>query len=254
MPSPNLIAKQGGDSPTGRQARCTNASSIDSDFISLQEELHRRIAAGLHESTCQHLIAASLNIMQVRKAVGDPRLTERLCDQLDILVNQALGELRSLTYLFHPQSFIENGLKCAIERYADGFAARTSLPVEHAISPAVDRLPYETQQSLMRIVQEALTNVYRHAKATRAVIAIRPKGKQFSLEISDNGQGMSALHGTPLLSGTGLRIMDARLREMGGRLKILSTSRQPGLTLRATFPHDLAIERSRRRKPRRERC
>ena len=144
-------------------------------------------------------------------------------------------------------------LKTTIERYAEGFAVRTSLVVEVSISPAVDSLSREKQRSLMRIVQEALTNVYRHAKATRVDITIEARERAFQLEIRDDGQGMMAgdrlCRCRPPALGTGLRIMQDRLDEMGGRLQILSapTAARRGTTLRATFPYAFAIEQNGRR-------
>jgi two-component system, NarL family, sensor kinase len=226
---------------------------LDAELLALQEKLHRRISSELHDSTCQHLIAASLGMMQVRKALKDPVKAEEHCEQVDLSIDRALKELRSLTYLLHPQSLFEGGLKTTIERYAEGFAVRTSLAVEVSISPAVDSLSREKQRSLMRIVQEALTNVYRHAKATRVDITIEAGEKEFRLEIRDDGQGMMAGNRQsrfrPPVLGTGLRIMHDRLDEMGGRLQILSapTAARRGTTLRATFPYAFAIEQNGRR-------
>jgi signal transduction histidine kinase len=226
---------------------------LDAELLALQEKLHRRISSELHDSTCQHLIAASLGMMQVRKALKDPVKAEEHCEQVDLSIDRALKELRSLTYLLHPQSLFEGGLKTTIERYAEGFAVRTSLVVEVSISPAVDSLSHEKQRSLMRIVQEALTNVYRHAKATRVDITIEAGEKEFRLEIRDDGQGMMAGNRQsrfrPPVLGTGLRIMHDRLDEMGGRLQILSapTAARRGTTLRATFPYAFAIEQNGRR-------
>jgi two-component system, NarL family, sensor kinase len=226
---------------------------LDAELVALQEKLHRRIASELHDSTCQHLIAASLGMMQVRKALKDPMKAEEHCEQVDLSIDRALKELRSLTYLLHPQSLFEGGLKTTIERYAEGFAVRTSLVVEVSISRAVDSLSGEKQRSLMRIVQEALTNVYRHAKATRVDITIEAGEKAFQLEIRDDGQGMMAgnrlCRVRPPVLGTGLRIMHDRLDEMGGRLQILSapTAARRGTTLRATFPYAFAIKQNGRR-------
>jgi two-component system sensor histidine kinase UhpB len=189
----------------------------------------------------------------MKNALRDPRKVEEHCEQVDLSINRALKELRSLTYLLHPQSVCEGGLKTTIERYAEGFAVRTSLLVEVSISPAVDRLSQKKQRSLMRIVQEALTNVHRHAKATRIDITIEVREKAFQLKIRDDGQGMMAGDGLcrcrPPALGTGLRIMQDRLDEMGGRLEILSasTAARRGTTIHATFPHAFAIEQNGRR-------
>jgi two-component system, NarL family, sensor kinase len=235
-------------------------SKLDSELVALQEKLHRRIASELHDSTCQHLIAASLGVMQIRSALRDPRKAEEHCEQVDLSINRALKELRSLTYLLHPQNLFEGGLKTTIERYAEGFAVRTSLVVEVSISPAVDSLSREKQRSLMRIVQEALTNVYRHAKATRVDITIEARERAFQLEIRDDGQGMMVgnrlCRFRPPALGTGLRIMHERLDEMGGRLEILSapTAARRGTTLRATFPYAFATEQNGRRSALKKSC
>jgi signal transduction histidine kinase len=246
--------------PRNASGGVRRTSRLDSELVALQEKLHRRVASELHDSTCQHLIAASLGMMQVKNALGDPRKLEEHCEQVDLSINHALKELRSLTYLLHPQSLFEGGLKTTIERYAEGYAIRTSLVVEVSISPAVDSLSRKKQRSLMRIVQEALTNVYRHAKATRVDITIEARERAFQLEIRDDGQGMMAGNGLnrfrPPALGTGLRIMHDRLDEMGGRLEILSapTAVPRGTTLRGTFPYAFAIEHNGRRCALKKRC
>jgi signal transduction histidine kinase len=239
------------ETPVSRHVRNASGGSrrarkVNSEQLALQEKVHRQIASELHDSTCQHLVAASLSLMQVRNALSDPLKATRHCDQLDISIDRAMKELRSLTYLLHPQDLFEGGLKTTIEQFAEGFAARTSLDVEVSISPAVDGLPYRTQRSLLRIVQEALTNVYRHAKATKVVITIEVRDRTFKLEVRDDGQGMAAADGAcrlrPWVLGTGLRIMRARMQEMGGQLEILSApaTLRNGTILRATFPSALA--------------
>jgi signal transduction histidine kinase len=214
----------------------------DSELFALQEKLHRRIASELHDSTCQHLVAASLGLMQIRNALNDPLTIERHCEQLDVSINCALNELRSVAYLLLPQDLCEDGLKAAIEQYAAGFSARTALDVEVSISPEVDRLPHEQQQSLMRVVQEALTNVLRHANAARIDVNFQVKKDNFELEIRDDGQGMAAANCARRFPasrfGAGLRIMQARLHEMGGRFEMVSslTGGRRATVLLATFP------------------
>jgi signal transduction histidine kinase len=249
MSSQNTLANRNRRNASGGARR---TSRLDPELVALQEKLHRQIASELHDSTCQYLIAASLGVMQIRNALRDPLKAEEHCEQVDLSVNHALKELRSLTYLLHPQGLFDGGLKTTIERFAEGFAVRTSLVVEVSIPPAVDSLPREKQRSLMRIVQEALTNVYRHAKATMVDITIEEREGAFQLEIRDDGRGMivgnhPCRFRSPAL-GTGLRIMRDRLDEMGGRLEILSapTAARRGTTLRATFPN-APIEQNGRR-------
>jgi signal transduction histidine kinase len=225
-------------------------------LLSIQEDIQQRIASDLHDSTCQHLIAASLGLMRIRRNMDDPVGAERLCDEIDASIDEALREIRAFAYLLHPQNLTIDGLKATIEQYAGGFAARTSLRVSTRIVCDVDRLPLETQCSLLRVIQEALTNVFRHAKATEVKIVVDATDSHFRLTVSDNGRGLWADHakqGARAISiGVGIPAMRARLEQIGGSLDISSdpATLRSGTVLCAVFPHGLAANRrSRRRAP-----
>jgi two-component system sensor histidine kinase UhpB len=224
------------------------AADLGAQLLSLQEGVQQRIASDLHDSTCQHLIAASLNIMRMRCAIndtGNADTAERLCDDVDASIDQALREIRAFTYLLHPQNLLTDGLKITIEQFVDGFSARTSLKVDLEIAPEVDGLSYEGQRSVLRVIQEALMNVFRHAKATEVKIALEAMGTHFKLRISDNGCGMligRARSGPKAMSfGVGIPAMRARLQQMGGALEIRPSSARErrGTTLCAVIPHSL---------------
>ncbi|UVO26270.1 ATP-binding protein [Bradyrhizobium arachidis] len=223
-------------------------------LVSIQEDIQQRIASDLHDSTCQHLIAASLGLMRLRIGLADPVSTERLCDDVDASIDEALREIRAFAYLLHPQNLTVDGLKATVENYAAGFAARTSLRVTTRIASEIDRLPYETQRSLLRVIQEALTNVFRHAKATKVRINIDATNDHFRLTISDDGCGLSvhpARRDAKAISiGVGIPAMKARLREIGGTLDIQPdpAGRHSGTILCAVFPHDLAASKRIRRR------
>jgi two-component system NarL family sensor kinase len=238
--------KEGRDA-VGVAARPASAD-LGARLLSLQEGVQQRIASDLHDSTCQHLIAASLNIMRMKCAIndtGNADAAERLCDDVDASIDQALREIRAFTYLLHPQNLLADGLKITIQQFVDGFSARTSLKVDLEIAPEVDGLSYEGQRSVLRVIQEALMNVFRHAKATEVKIALEAMGTHFKLRVSDNGRGMligQARSGPKALSfGVGIPAMRARLQQMGGALEIRSSSARErrGTTLCAVIPHSL---------------
>jgi two-component system NarL family sensor kinase len=243
----HLIMKEGaaggdaGEKASARQA----AANLDVRLLSLQEEVHQRIASDLHDSTCQHLIAATLNVMRMKRALNDIGSAERLCDDIDASINQALKEIRSFTYLLHPQNLHADGLKTTIEQFVDGFSARTSLRTSLEIASEVDRLSYEKQRAVLRVIQEALMNIFRHAKATQVQVAIKATHTHFKLTVSDNGRGMPigyARSGSKSISsGVGIPAMRARLQQMGGALVIHSSSatERRGTTLRAAIPRVL---------------
>jgi two-component system NarL family sensor kinase len=237
------------ENATGRMDNAHTSVSL----ASIQEDIQQRIASDLHDSTCQHLIAASLGLMRIRRILGDPVAAERLCDDIDASIDEALREIRAFAYLLHPQNLTVDRLKETIEHYADGFAARTSLRVTTRIVSDVDRLPYEKQRSLLRVIQEALTNVFRHAKATEVRIVIEATDSNFRLTISDNGCGLradQAKQGAKAISiGVGIPAMRARLEQIGGSLDIHSNpaTRSSGTILCAVFPHGLPTRRNRRK-------
>lgn len=222
------------------------------DLASIQEGIQQRIASELHDSTCQHLVAASLGLMRIRSRLGEVD-GAGLCDHVDASIDQALREIRSLTYLLHPQNLLAEGLRATIESYCRGFAARTSLRVTIGVDARVDRLPYESQRSLLRVVQEGLTNIFRHAKATEAKVVVDATDKEIRLTISDNGRGFPVRGANDrdgaVSIGVGIPAMRARLRQLGGTLDIRSSPETPhsGTTLCAVFPHRIEAKRRKRR-------
>ena len=224
------------------------SANLGVHLLSLQEKVQQRIASDLHDSTCQHLIAASLNVMRMRRAINDTGSadsSESICDDIDASIDQALREIRAFTYLLHPQNLLADGLKITIEQFVEGFSARTSLKADLEIAPEVDELSYEGQRSVLRVIQEALMNVFRHAKATQVTIAMEATDTHFKLRISDNGRGISISHARPgpeaISFGVGIPAMRVRLHQIGGALEISSSSATQcrGTTLCAVIPHSL---------------
>jgi two-component system, NarL family, sensor kinase len=227
----------------GRTAKRRAVAELDLRLLSLQEEMQQRIASDLHDSTCQHLIAASLNLMQLRRTMSANGSAEKLLDDIDASIDQAQKEIRAFTYLLHPQNLLGDGLKIAIEQFANGFSARTSLKTSLRIADEVDGLSYERQRSVLRVIQEALANVFRHAQATEVKVAMEIADRHFKLRISDNGRGMpmnQPRSGPKAISfGVGIPAMRTRLQQMGGNLEIHSspTTGRRGTTLCAVIPH-----------------
>ncbi len=178
---------------TGKPIKDTSAKRATTNFglrlLSLQEEVQQRIASDLHDSTCQHLIAASLNVMRMRRSLNEGGSADKICDDVDASIDQALREIRTFSYLLHPQNLLADGLKITIEQFVKGFSARTSLECDLEVAAEIDECSSAAQHSVLRIIQESLMNVFRHAKATRVRIAMGMTDTHFKLLISDNGCG-----------------------------------------------------------------
>ena len=188
------------------QGKITGVSKIARDIstrkkaeheraLALQDEERRRIANELHDSTAQHLVAIGLNLMRVRADAAGGTKTLDILDEIDGSLEEATKELRAFTYLLHPPDLQREGLSATLGRYVEGFGTRTGLKITMKSCRSVDQLSLPLQQALLRIVQEALTNVYRHASATCVSVNFRCVGKRLRLVISDDGQGTEETSG-----------------------------------------------------------
>jgi PAS domain S-box-containing protein len=206
-------------------------------LLALQDEERRRIASELHDSTAQHLAAVGLNLMRIRGGASN-RMTLDILAETEGSLEEATKELRAFTYLLHPPDLQSEGLSATLARYVEGFGRRTGLKIMVQSSRRVDQLSLPLQLTLLRIVQEALTNVHRHASATCVSVKCRRVGKRLILLISDDGQAAvnAAGHerGTPIEVGVGIPEMIARMQQLGGNLQI--DSGPHGTAVRATVP------------------
>jgi two-component system, NarL family, sensor kinase len=215
-------------------------SELSGRISSLREEERQRIAQELHDSTAQHLVAATLNLMTLKaRAVGYPGV-HKLLENVETSLEEATRELRVFTYLLHPLALENDGLERTLRTYLDGFARRTGLKAELSVAGEVEDLPFALQCSLLRIIQEALANVHRHACASHVSIGLRVTATALRLVVSDDGRGMhpgGAPEGQaePVQKGIGIPGMRSRLRDFGGTLEIHDGGGR-GTTLIAVVP------------------
>lgn len=209
-------------------------------LLTLQEEERQRIAEEIHDSTAQHLVAIGLNVMKLKSRVAAKGEFSGLFEDINASLQETSKELRSFTYLLHPPRLDEDGLHATAEQYAHGFGYRTGLRVNVSITDAADSAPFEIQRCVFRIIQEGLTNIHRHASASRVRLVVRYIRQQLHLVLCDDGVGMNgsgegereASFATSM--GVGIPGMKARLRQFGGELVIRSGRR--GTCLHAMIP------------------
>jgi PAS domain S-box-containing protein len=210
-------------------------SELSGRLSSLREEERQRIAQELHDSTAQHLVAATLNLMTLKaKSVAYPGVRQ-LLQNVESSLEEATRELRVFTNLLHPLTLENDGLERTLRTYLEGFGRRTCLDVKLSVAGSVEELPFNLQCSLLRIIQEALANVHRHAGASHVTISLAMSAGALRLVIADDGRGMQGQVSTGVdRTGVGIPGMRARLREFGGSLEIRSGPR--GTTLSAVVP------------------
>jgi two-component system NarL family sensor kinase len=192
------------------------------DLLAAQEEERVRITMELHDSTCQHLAALNMSLGRLRPMVSAPKANAVL-DDMAISVGEVVKEIRVLSYLIKPAGLQQDGLVRAVRGFVNGFGARTGLTVGFQTRGPVDAAPPPVRHAAYRIVQEALSNVYRHADARHADVELVSESGVLTVRISDDGKGVAALlNGEPanLASGVGIAGMRARAAQLKGEVRI----------------------------------
>jgi len=204
----------------------------------VQEEEQRRLARELHDGLGQTLTALTHQLERLREKLASALSKEHaagLADSVE-MARLALNETRELSRLLRPPVLDDLGLAAALSWLARTLEQRTGLMVELALEPGVERLDPDLETLVFRLVQEALTNVLKHADVERAEVALRRSGGSLVLCVSDAGRGFdpggllagggtggTGGDGATGTSGSGLRGMRDRLELFGGRLEIAAT-------------------------------
>ena len=197
--------------------------ALSARLMNLQDEERRRIARDLHDSTAQSLSALEMN-MSVLGSLATDDQTRKLAADTAAISRQVCQELRNISYLLHPPLLEEEGLVFAIRWFADGFTKRNGIPVFLDLPEDFPRLKPDEETALFRIVQEALSNIYRHAGATKAWITLwREEDGAVALEIRDNGEGLPEGFSFNTSVGVGLAGMRERMKQLGGKLEVDSS-------------------------------
>lgn len=221
---------------------------LSREILSAHEEERKKISRDLHDEIGQSLTAinvtlatlkqeATVNTAGLRKRIAG---TQRLLDKSMRLIHQFALELR-------PPVLDDLGLIPALQAYSKGFAKRTSLPIHVTASAAVERLDSDKRVVIYRVAQEALTNVARHAEASKVDVTIRVLRDVVRVEIRDNGKSFPVervLHARKL-TRLGLLGMRERVEMVGGSFTVDSAPGK-GTTVRAEIPLNDAPARSRR--------
>jgi two-component system, NarL family, sensor histidine kinase DevS len=187
--------------------------------IDAQELERRRLARELHDETGQALTSILLGLKAIRAAATEEE-AEQAEANLRELVVQALQDVRSLAVELRPSALDDFGLVPALERLADTFSERSGIPASVEATLGAGRLPPEAETVLYRLVQEALTNVVKHAAASRVNIVVTRREGGVSAVVEDDGRGFAA--DEVRNEALGLVGMRERLGLLGGTLNVES--------------------------------
>jgi len=197
-----------------------------------QELERRRLARELHDETGQALTSILLGLKRVEEAKSREEARDVAVGLREQIV-QTLQSVRRLAVELRPQALDDFGLAPALERLGEAFAEGSGITVDVQANLDSGRLPAEVETALYRIVQEALTNVAKHAGASRVSVVVTRREGVVMAVVEDDGQGFGAGGGEG--GGLGLVGMKERVGLLGGRLAIESTE-GAGTTIVAEVP------------------
>ena len=181
-------------------------------------EERQRLARELHDAVTQTLFSCSL-IADVLPRIWDlnPEEGHRRLEELRQLTRGALAEMRTLLLELRPAALMEVELSDLLKQLGEAFTGRSRIPVQIEIEEGIS-IPPDVKIGLYRIAQEALNNVFKHARAEKVVLSLRSQPDGLELSIADDGGGFdqSEVSSRQL----GLKIMQERSLEIGAELKI----------------------------------
>jgi PAS domain S-box-containing protein len=214
------------------QASEKSLRQLSLHLLQTQDEERRRIGRDLHDSVGQYLSAlkVKLDLLNRPARLADINTVQRDLSQCAELAEEVIKEVRTISYLLYPPLLDEMGLESAIAWYVEGFAKRSGIQTTFEDHGNFGRLPCDVEMAMFRVVQESLTNVHRHSGSPSAEIRLSANDGEVSLEIRDKGKGMPVANleetGQRWMGtlGVGLRGMTERMRQLGGRLELLSSA------------------------------
>lgn len=189
--------------------------------LSAQEAERQRIAIELHDSTMQHLVALDMGVARLRRLLRNDGGADDVLDDMSKAAQEALKEIRILSYLMKPQA--SSSLELLVRRFVQGFGRRANYNTSFRAQGPVDAVSDAVRHAAFRIVQAALSNVYRHAEAQGVEVELTNREGVLTVRIADDGKGMPSLEraeaeGVSL--GVGIPGMQARVAQLGGKLSV----------------------------------
>lgn len=209
---------------------------LSAKLIAAQEEERRGIARELHDELGQVLSAIKVEIALARRALSGAPESDALVDA-ETMADTALATVRDLSRLLHPSVLDDLGLPAAVDSYLRGFGARYNLRVELLADRMDERLQPEVEVTAYRIIQEALTNVSRHARAQSCRVYLQRLAATILITIEDDGIGFDpdAVTRPDLRTGLGLLGIRERASLLRGTLR-LESARGGGTRITVELP------------------
>src|SRR5580704_1639246 len=210
-------------------------------LMTMQDQERRRIARDLHDGLGQELAVAKmvLDKMILQKS---PQPPAEEWTQASSIMDRAIQQVRTMSHLLHPPLLDEVGLISALSWYVEGITKRSGIETSLEVQPReFPRLSADVETAVFRIVQEALTNVFRHAEASKVSITLAQKEESIVVAVRDDGKGVDKRIAElqPDSVGVGIGGMKQRAKEFGGELRL--TNAHPGTLVELMIPLRLVL-------------
>lgn len=219
---------------------------LSHQLMSSQEEERKRISRELHDVVAQALtgIKVRLAALKTESAANSRDLVKRI-STAQKLMEDSVAIVQEFARNLRPAALDDLGLISALRSYLRGVTERTGLRFSLSASAQMEKLESDKRTALFRIVQEAVTNIIRHANASDVKVSIRKQRGAVSMTIQDNGKGFEVekIGASDVAKRLGLLGMRERVELVGGSLSVESTPGQ-GTTVRADVPRRMPRARN----------
>lgn len=208
---------------TDRKALETARERLVRDLVAAQEAERHRIARELHDQLGQHLVGLSLGLSRLAQVDSAAPGMNDLIQRLEAITDTLARDVQHLAFELRPASLDDLGLADAVSNYADGTARRFGLEVDVQCE-GIPRLDSSAEITIYRVVQEALTNVAKHAKAKHVSVILEARGDRLHVIVEDDGVGFrpELLRSGGDSGRLGVRGMAERASLVGGDFQIES--------------------------------
>ena len=205
--------------------------SLD-ELLEIQDHERQRLSQELHDSAGHLIVSLQLSVARLRQ-LSCQNPDEGLLDEIGEITRQIDQEIRCLAFLRYPVELGDRDLSSASRTLAAGFGRRTGLDMTFKSEGSFSDVDPRSSKALLRVLQEALLNVHRHAHADSVRVGLKASNDEVRLTVCDNGVGM------PVASlksdrGVGLQSICSRVEALGGTLRIGQPAH--GMKLTATVP------------------
>lgn len=209
------------------ELRTFELQKLSGQLMQVQDEERRRLSRTLHDELGQELAAIKIALDVQNSELDEKNLTPAIQ-----MTERALSKVRNISYLLHPPLLDESGLLPPLHWYFEGLEKRSHVRITFSYKPSVfPRLSGDIETAVFRVIQEALTNAYRHSGSEDVRVDIDQGTDRVTVRVRDFGKGIGPSAAT---SGVGISGMKERVRQLNGELKV--SRGEPGTLVEAAIP------------------